>query len=47
MAPASSSGMSGAPMTRTPPTTSETVAATKGTLSPGGASSGATAPAPH
>ena len=28
------------------PTTQETVAATRGTLSPGGASSGATAPQP-
>jgi hypothetical protein len=43
MAPASGSAMAPA-TTTTPPTTQETVAATKGTLSPAGASSGATAP---
>jgi hypothetical protein len=47
MAPASSapaSTMSGAPAADRPPTTQETVAATRGTLSPAGASSGPTAP---
>lgn len=34
------------PATTAPPTSQETIAATKDTLSPGGASSGATAPAP-
>jgi hypothetical protein len=42
MAPASGSTM--APTTTTPPTTQETIGATKGTLSPAGASSGPTAP---
>ncbi len=47
MDPSRTTSTSGAPMTGSMPTTQETVAATRGTLSPGGASSGATAPPPQ
>ena len=46
MRPAGSGAMSGQPMASTVPNAQETIAATKPTLSPGGASSGPTAPPP-